>query len=130
MSDSDCIRFEWREACAKADDHVKHATDQPPLTPAEIRDGERVHELKIWPEYLRPIIMGHKGYEVRKADRDYQVGDILHLREWEPGAEEYTGAELLVRVTHCCARPLMGVMPGFLIMSISPELHRREDGHA
>lgn len=48
-----------------------------------------IHELKIKTGYLSDIITGKKTFEIRKNDRDYKVGDRLHLREIEDG--EYTG---------------------------------------
>lgn len=48
-----------------------------------------IHELKIIPKYYNAVQCGIKNFELRKDDRDYQVGDWLILREWKDG--EYTG---------------------------------------
>lgn len=40
------------------------------------------HELKCRPEFFYRLSIGQKTFEIRKNDRDYQVGDILILREW------------------------------------------------
>lgn len=42
------------------------------------------HELKVWPAFFEELFNGRKGYEVRRYDRDYNVGDVLWLREWDP----------------------------------------------
>jgi len=42
------------------------------------------HELKCHSEYFQRICTGQKTFEIRKNDRDYQVGDILALREYDP----------------------------------------------
>jgi len=38
-----------------------------------------IHKLKIKHEYLMDIDSGIKTFEVRKNDRNYQLGDILNL---------------------------------------------------
>lgn len=42
------------------------------------------HTLKVIPPYFDAILDGTKTFEVRKNDRAYQRGDILHLSEWHP----------------------------------------------
>lgn len=42
------------------------------------------HELKCNPEYFARIGSGQKTFEIRKNDRDFQVGDILVLKEYDP----------------------------------------------
>ena len=39
------------------------------------------HYLKIYPEYYEAVASKDKPFEVRKNDREYQVGDKLILRE-------------------------------------------------
>ena len=39
----------------------------------------KLHELKIKHEYLVEIALGNKTFELRKNDRDYQVGDLIHF---------------------------------------------------
>lgn len=41
------------------------------------------HELKCYSQYFQRICSGQKTFEIRKNDRDFQVGDILHLREFD-----------------------------------------------
>lgn len=41
------------------------------------------HELKCHPKYLGRISEGTKTFEIRKNDRDYQVGDTLILRAYD-----------------------------------------------
>lgn len=58
------------------------------------------HQLKTWPLYFRSIWQGKKQFEIRKNDRGFAVGDILHLREWGPGAGDYTGRWIGAQVTY------------------------------
>lgn len=37
----------------------------------------KLHELKIKYEYLKEVQAGRKTFELRKNDRDYQVGDLI-----------------------------------------------------
>ena len=55
----------------------------------EIKNGNIKHDLKILPQYFEAVIKGRKKFELRKNDRDFNVGDIFALREWKNG--EYTG---------------------------------------
>ncbi|KIL13582.1 DUF3850 domain-containing protein [Bacillus pumilus] len=59
--------------------------------------NETVHDLKIMPQYLWAVKTGIKGFEIRKNDREFQVGDILRLREYKDG--QYTGRLVLGRIT-------------------------------
>ena len=38
-----------------------------------------LHELKILHEYLIDVSIGKKTFELRKNDRDYQVGDLIRF---------------------------------------------------
>lgn len=67
------------------------------------------HELKTWPSFYAAVDRGDKQFEVRRADRDYRVGDVLVLREFDPDPQlkysdpenhGYTGRELSARVTY------------------------------
>ena len=56
------------------------------------------HELKCNIEYFSRIKTGQKTFEIRKNDRDYQVGDTLILREYNPknSRTHYGDDEVLV----------------------------------
>lgn len=47
------------------------------------------HLLKTWPGEWEATASGAKRHEVRKADRDFKVGDTLILAEWSPGVYEH-----------------------------------------
>lgn len=66
-------------------------------------NGQRIHELKTWPDSFELVWRGEKPYELRKNDRGFKVGDAVRLREWDPGDEVYSGRELLMPIT--CITP-------------------------
>lgn len=79
--------------------------------------GMTVHELKTWPEYYWAVSNGEKTFEIRKNDRNFEVGDYLKLQEYDFCKQEYTGEYMFVRVTY-----LLGVQPfvadGYVCMAI------------
>jgi hypothetical protein len=77
-----------------------------------------IHELKLWPEFFEPVKNESKKFELRKADRDYKVGDVLILREWSPETEEYTGRILKREVTYMISGPKLGLEEGYCILSL------------
>ena len=75
------------------------------------------HELKCWPEHFAPVARGVKTVELRLNDRNYQVGDMLYLREYEPMEHAYTGRSAYVAVTHIVSGGVW-LAPGYVAMSI------------
>lgn len=110
----------------------------------------RTHEVKSWPEFFIPVNDGVKPFDLRRNDRDYQVGDLLRMREWvpknaPPAAPEpasnrvepavpvhalgtYSGREVTKRLTwilegigHVGAiEPLKGLNRGYVILGLAP----------
>ena len=76
------------------------------------------HELRTWPESFQAIVSGKKRYEVRPDDRDFEVGDLLVLREWDPTTKTYSGNAVRAEVTYL-TRGQFGVPSGLVVMSIS-----------
>lgn len=83
------------------------------------------HKVKIWPEYFNQVRNGRMKFQLRRNDRDFQVGDELLLKEWHETLSEgwkYTGRELLVRVDYImdpADHSAFGLFQGYVIMSIS-----------
>jgi ASC-1-like (ASCH) protein len=75
------------------------------------------HSLKCWPEYYERVADGRKKLELRYNDRGFQTGDVLHLREWEPMTQGYTGQSLFARVTEIVGQHAT-LSPGCVAMSI------------
>lgn len=51
-----------------------------------------IHNLKILPTYFTDVAAGKKTFEIRKNDRNFQIGDSLVLHEWK--GNHYTGRKL------------------------------------
>lgn len=82
-----------------------------------LRKGEPViHELKTHPEPFELVHCGLKGAEFRLNDRDYETGDHLRLREYEPEAGRYTGREVYALVT--CVTVGYGIPAGYAMLSL------------
>lgn len=77
-----------------------------------------IHELKCWPEQFSALWDGSKNFELRKNDREFQVGDFLLIKEWIPSTEEYTGSSLLRKVSYVLRGPSWGLAEDHCIMSI------------
>lgn len=72
-------------------------TAKPPLV--------STHELKSWPDSFAAVVTGRKRYEIRRHDRNFQEGDAILLREWDPEPAPgevdpfgYTGRKILAFV--------------------------------
>jgi hypothetical protein len=57
-----------------------------------------VHKLKTWPEYFQASWDKKKTADLRKDDRNYQVGDILSLEEYDPANNRYSGRWITAEV--------------------------------
>lgn len=79
-------------------------------------EASKTHDLKTWPEPFELIITGRKLFEIRRNDRNYEVGDLLKLREFYPGQNKYSGRHVTARVLSIIEG--YGLMPGFVGMGI------------
>jgi len=57
------------------------------------------HELKSWPKFFEQLSTGLRTHELRRNDRNYQVGDYVNLLEYDPKAKKYTGRNCIVEIT-------------------------------
>ncbi len=79
----------------------------------------RGHEVKCWTTFFPMVLDGSKPFEVRKNDRHYQVGDTLHLREWSPSSETYTGRHCYRTISYILAGGQFGIEEGYVVLGLS-----------
>lgn len=60
----------------------------------------QIHHVKSWVHLFQAFIRGEKTHDIRVLDRDYQVGDYLHLNEYDAYAKEYTGRSGYALITY------------------------------
>ena len=60
----------------------------------------KIHQLKILPKYFQSVLSGEKTFEVRKDDRNFQLGDIVVLDEFDDISCSFTGNYVGVRITY------------------------------
>ncbi len=79
------------------------------------------HQLKILPQYFDAQVNGTKQFEIREYDRDFKVGDQIHLCEVDSMGCYPTGRECLLDVTYLLAsvpgNEFEGLEPCYCIMS-------------
>lgn len=77
------------------------------------------HELKTWPQYFQAVWDGTKTFEVRRNDRNFQVGDMLVLIEWDPEKDVWTGSGVCKKVSYILDDPNF-VKDGYVVMGLAP----------
>ena len=108
---------------AKQNAETTEQSTNPGHSEAKRSDDERkFHKLKIWQPFFVEIISGLKRFEIRKDDRDFQVGDTLSLFEWSPDTQRYTGLFANFRITYKLAGGQFGLEEGYCCLGIVPSL--------
>lgn len=79
----------------------------------------KVHILKTLPEYFQQVVAGIKTFEVRENDHNFQVGDILRLKEYIPETG-LTGRRHEVKITYILPGGDFGISKDYVVMSIIP----------
>lgn len=97
-------------------------------------ESARTHELKSWTYLFDAVIRGVKHHDIRnKTERDYHVGDVLHLKEFDQVHGVFTGRDCWVRVTYItsnmspCALSSHALDNDYAVLSIEriDEIHER-----
>lgn len=78
----------------------------------------RTHELQLWPTCFAAVAAGTKPFDVRENDHDFQVGDALLIREYDPDTSIYSGQTLLRWVSHVLQGGEFGVAAGWCVLGL------------
>ncbi len=97
---------------------------------ADVSIGPRTHELKVQTQFWQSLWDFKTTAQLRQDDRQYRVGDILDLREYNP-AFGFTGMNCKRRVTHILRHEDVpyGVRRGWCILSTA-RIDERTDEQA
>lgn len=77
----------------------------------------KIHNIKCWKEFFSDIKTGKKSFELRINDRNYEVGDTLHLREYDSITGLYTGKDCFRDIAYILGGH-EGIKEGYIIMAI------------
>jgi hypothetical protein len=79
----------------------------------------RVHHLKVYPAFFAALRDRTKRFECRMNDRDYQVGDLLALMEYDPAASRMGDETLTFRISYILhGTEGFGIEAGYCVMSL------------
>jgi isopenicillin N synthase-like dioxygenase len=71
------------------------------LQELEEKSKTTTHNVKSWKQFFQLMLDGKKKHDMRNMkDREYKVGDILNLQEYDPFKGEYTGREAKFKITY------------------------------
>lgn len=82
------------------------------------------HELKCWPELFQAIVEDKKTHDLRHSDRNFKVGDVMLLKEYDPLLNIYSGRQANVEITYItsayspCALSTDALKSEYCILSI------------
>jgi hypothetical protein len=82
------------------------------------------HEVKSWLHFYEAIKAGKKMHDLRKDDRNYKVGDIVVLKEYDNICGFYTGEQIEAEITYItnrtvpCAFSSAVLESGYCILSL------------
>lgn len=86
-------------------------------TTAEKRDPI-FHELKSHKFFFKYFLTDIKCYEIRKKDRDYQIGDVLILKEYDPEKNDYTGRMCTREIVYIITGQEHSIGEGLIMMTL------------
>lgn len=87
------------------------------------QEGRMKHTLKTWPPYFEHAMTGVKTFELRRADREFDVGHEVELVEWDFHRERPTGRRLVRRIVYVLGgtdAQAFGLKHGHVVLGLAP----------
>lgn len=78
-----------------------------------------IHELKTWTKYFQEVKSGLKNFEIRRNDRNYNIGDELLLREFNNETGYHTGEICHRKVTYILVGGQFGIHPDYCVLGLA-----------
>ena len=81
----------------------------------------KLHRIKLDVAYYDEVIGGRKTFEVRKNDRDYQVGDLIQFIPADHGITlpDHGGEKPIFIITYILSSSdFVGITPDYVVFSI------------
>lgn len=75
------------------------------------------HRLKTINPYFQQVWEGNKKFELRKNDRNYEVGDEVILEEYNSESQKYSGRQIRVIITYLLYEYADVLKEGYIIFS-------------
>ncbi len=83
-----------------------------------VPDNCQLHELEIWSSCFTAVETGAKPFDVRANDRNFQVGDALLLREFNPETGAYSG-RIALRWASYVLPGGFGIQDGWCVLGLA-----------
>lgn len=76
------------------------------------------HELKTEFQYLLDMKLGNKRFEVRKDDRNFKIGDILIIKEYDPVYGTYGDMQARRQINYILPGGQFGIEAGYVVLGL------------
>lgn len=77
----------------------------------------KTHYKKLVQPFFDDVWNGKKKFELRKNDCDYQVGDKIVLKEYDPKHDEYIGKRISAHIIYVLEN-YVGLEKGYCILGL------------
>lgn len=79
----------------------------------------KLHHLKCVDPYFTDVWEGRKTFEIRRNDRDYQIGDVVILQRYDPRLSTWLSGVIVAKVGYVLEHAeAFGVAKGYVVLSL------------